>query len=146
MKNIKQFFHIISYLQYPILIFAIYYLIQPYFHGFEYLKSNINLLFESYNYFLILIGLALSFSTLQDTTKVSLNIEKKIWENPKKAKRFLITMTVFTITLLILGTFGYFISKNENINQLSLGIIVLGIGLISFLKTGLEIFENHRKE
>lgn len=144
MKKIKQIFHIVSYLQYPVLLFAIYYSVKPYSYGFEHLRNNINILFENYSYFLALLGIAFSFSTLQDTTKVSLNVEKKIWGNPKKAKRFLITIAVFTISLLIFGVFGYFVSRNENINQLSLGVIILGIGLISLLKTGLEIFENHQ--
>jgi len=41
---------------------------------------------------------------------------------------------------------GYFFSENENIKEISFGTMVFGIGLISFTKTGIEIFENHRKD
>jgi len=146
MNSTKQIFHILSYLQYPLLILAIYFSIKPYFNGMEYLIENISILFENYNYFLIFMGLAISFSTLQDTSKTSLNFEKKIWENPRKGKRIIIMISLTTFLILAFGIFGYFITNNENINELSFGAIVLGIGLIGFLKTGVEIFDNHRND
>ena len=45
---------------------------------------------------------------------------------------------------LSFGIFGYFISKNDIVQQLSIGIIVFGIGLIGFFKSASEAFENHR--
>jgi magnesium-transporting ATPase (P-type) len=146
MKDTKQIFHILSYLQYPLLILAIYFSIKPYFNGMQYLIENIDILFENYNYFLIFMGLGISFSTLQDTRKTSLNFEKKIWENPKKGKTIIVLISLTTFLILAFGIFGYFITSNENIKELSFGAIVLGIGLIGFLKVGIEVFENHRED
>ncbi len=146
MKSTKQIFHILSYLQYPLLILAMYFSAKPYFNGMKYLIENINILFENYNYFLIFMGLAISFSTLQDTSKTSLKFEKKIWENPKKGKIIIIMISLTTLLILTFGIFGYFITNNKNINELSFGAIVLGIGLIGFLKTGVETFDNHRND
>ncbi|MCL7765380.1 hypothetical protein MPF19_18310 [Polaribacter sp. Z014] len=112
----------------------------------KYLTQNINILFENLNSFLIFIGLAISFSTLQDTTKTSLNFEKKIWKNPRKGKIIIITISLTTFSILAYGIFGLSIISNENLKELSFGAITLGIGLIGFLKTGVEIFDNHRKD
>ena len=144
--NLKKTFQVISYLQYPCILMALFFLVKPYFNGIEYLTSNFNEIFENLNYVLIFFGLGISFSTLQDTTKTQNKFSKKIWENPKKGKRMITIMMLFTFSVLSFGIIGYFISNNEIINELAFGTIILGIGLIGFLKSGLEIFENHRKD
>ncbi len=140
----KRIFHILSYLQYPLLIPAIYFSIKPYFNGMEYLIENISILFKNYNYLLIFMGLAISFSTLQDTSKTSLKFEKKIWKNPKYGKRMILMISIITFLTLSFGLFGYFITNNNIIKEFSIGSMVLAIGLIGFLKTAIEVFENHR--
>jgi len=95
---------------------------------------------------LIFIGLGISFATLQDTSKTSIKYEKKIWENPKKGKWFILMITLLTLLTLAFGIFGYFIAENENVKEVSFGAIVLGIGFIGFLKTAIEVFENLRKD
>ncbi|RXG16237.1 hypothetical protein DSM03_103423 [Leeuwenhoekiella aestuarii] len=129
--NFRKIFQSISYLQYPLMLIGLFYALVPYLKGFDYLKENPDIIFENYNYTLIFMGLGISISTLQDTTKTQNNFSKKIWENPKKGK-------------VAIGIFGYFISVNEKLQQLSIGILIFGIGLIGFLKTALEVFENHR--
>jgi magnesium-transporting ATPase (P-type) len=142
--NYRKIFQVISYLQYPFILIALYFAVKPYFNGFDYLVKNPDKIFYNYNYVLIFIGLGISFSTLQDTTKTQNNFSKKIWENPKKGKLFIGILSFFTFIILTFGIFGYFITNNENIQQLSFGTIVLGIGFIGFLKTALDVFENHR--
>lgn len=127
--NIKQVFHYISYLQYPFLILTIYHTTVPYLNGLDHLADNIPLIFKSINKVLLFMGLAISFSTLQDASKTSVEIEKKIWKSSKKR---------------IVGLYGYFISENENVKEIALGTTVLGIGLISFVKTSIEVYENHK--
>lgn len=144
--NIKSIFHYLSYLQYPILIFVIYFSIKPYLNGFDDIENKLDLILESINNMLMFIGLAISFATLQDTNKLSIKFEKQIWENPKKGKRFILIITLSTLLALAFGIFGYFITNHKMINDLSIGAIVLGIGLLGFLKTALEVFENHRKD
>lgn len=127
--NFRKTFQIISYLQYPIAIISIYFFVQ-----------------EDYNNFLIFFGLAISLSTLQDTNKTQTKFDRIIMESPKKGKFLLVIISIMTFATIIYGLFGYVISDNEKIQGLSVGLIVLGIGLISFLKTGAEMFENHRKD
>ncbi len=139
--NNKLFFHYLSYFQYPFL-FGLLYFVYKLNSG----EFNISTYLENMNNIFVLAGLAFSFSTLQDTEKVSIKIEKKIWENPKLGKLFLRVLIAFTLSILIFGIFGYFFAKNENVKEVSFGVIVLGVGLISLTKTGIEIFENHRKD
>ncbi|MCF6279228.1 MAG: hypothetical protein L3J14_02660 [Flavobacteriaceae bacterium] len=144
--DFKKKFQAISYLQYPLMLLALFFSFKPYFNGIEYMASNLKEVAKDYNYVLIFIGLGIAFSTLQDTTKTQNKFSKKIWENPKKGKIAIILITCMTFFTLIIGVFGYFISNNEIIKELSFGTIVMGIGLIGFLKTALEVFENHRKD
>tara|TARA_B110000114_G_C14853374_1_gene301661 strand:- start:117 stop:479 length:363 start_codon:yes stop_codon:yes gene_type:complete len=101
---------------------------------------------DDFNTFLIFLGLGMSFSTLQDTTKTQTKLDRIIMESPKKGKIFLVLTSIMTFIAIIYGLFGYIISENEKIKELSVGLIVFGIGLISLLKTGVEMFENHRKD
>ncbi|WP_158848133.1 hypothetical protein [Algibacter sp. L1A34] len=136
--NNKLFFHYLSYLQYPFLIGGMYFTFKLNSSEFNFLKALNNML--------IFLGLAISFASLQDTNKVSIKFEKKLWENPKFGKIFIRYLTISTLLVLAFGVFGYFISENQNIKEVSFGIIIFGVGLIGMLKTGMEIFENHRKD
>lgn len=142
--NYRKIFQLISYLQYPLMLIGLFYALAPYLKGFDYLKENPDIIFENYNYTLIFMGLGISISTLQDTTKTQNNFSKKIWENPKKGKIAIGILGIMTFATIAIGIFGYFSSAYEKLQQLSIGILIFGIGLIGFLKTALEVFENHR--
>lgn len=133
----KTFFHWLSYIQYPFMAIAVYYAIKPYIVGFE-------TIFENYNNLLIFAGLGMSFSTLQDTTKTQNKLSRKIWENPRKGRLALIVIALLAFCIIIMGLFGWFISGSVNLKNMSLGIIVLGIGMLGILKSAIEMFDNHR--
>lgn len=137
MLNVKNTFHIISYVQYPFMFIALYYAFKPYIVGFE-------TLWENSNNALIFMGLGISFSTLQDTTKPQNKLSRKTWENPKKGKIALTVITIMASLSIIMGLYGILSSTNEVLKELSFGIIVIGIGLVGLLKTAIEMFENHR--
>ncbi len=134
MKNLKNIFQYLSYLQYPLAILMLFYAYKPLIFGMETLWSDVNTT-------LILMGLAVSFSTLQDTTKVQNKFSEKIWKNPKYANAFLIYLAILTLLILGFGVFGYFFSENEKIQEIALGAFVLGIGLIGMLKMSIEMAE-----
>jgi len=138
--NHKLFFHYLSYLQYPLLFGVLYFSYRM--NSGKYNNSSLS----DFNSLLVLMGLAVSFSTLQDTKKVSVSFEKKVWENPKYGKIAINLVIGLTFIILAFGIFGFFISTNEKIKEVSFGAIVLGIGFVGFTKTALEIFENHRKD
>ncbi|WP_051935796.1 hypothetical protein [Salegentibacter sp. Hel_I_6] len=144
--KVKSAFQIISYAQYPLMLIATFFVIKPYIKGLEFLKQNPEILFLNYNNALIFFGLAIGFSTLQDTTKTQNNFSKKIWTNPKKGRKMIFYISILTFSTLILGIFMYYFSKNDKLKELSFGVIVLGIGLIGFLKSAIEVFENHRSD
>ena len=144
--NFKQAFQYISYLQYPLMLTALYFSFIPYLSGFEKLKENPALLFDNLNSALIFMGLGISFSSLQDTTKTQNKVSLHIWQNPKKGKIAIILMCMMIMLFLLLGLIGYFSSEQGVLKDMSVGIIVLALGMFGFLKSAIEMFENHRKD
>lgn len=137
MSSARDLFHKISYLQYPLMAVALFYAFKPYVVGFDTIWVN-------YNFMLIFGGLGVSLSTLQDTSKTQNKFSKRVWENPKKGKLMLGLMASMALSLILIGLFGMYLSTSEIIQQLAIGTIVFGIGLIGLLKAALEMFENHR--
>ena len=142
----KNFFHYISYIQYPLMITALFFAFKPYLSGFDFLKENPDLLFKSLNLTLVFMGLGISFSSLQDTTKTQNNFSLRVWENPKYGKIAIITLCCLIVLTLLYGMIGYFTIEGGIIKDLSIGAIVLSLGMFGLLKTAVEMFENHRKD
>jgi hypothetical protein len=138
MKDPKKVFHYISYLQYPLMLVGVFYCYRPFFDNYESIWSDINK-------GLIFFGLGISFSTLQDITKTQNKLSKRIFENPKYSKRFLILICAQAIFFVMLGMFGLFISEKTPVNELSFGIISIGIGFIGVLKSAIEMAAHHNK-
>lgn len=139
MRNVKNLFHKISYLQYPLMLIALFYTFVPYISGFD-------VFWQSINQALIFAGLGISFSTLQDTTKTQNNFSKKIWEDPKKGQRALMFIFISALAMLAFGLYGFFVAKNGIVKEVAFGTLMLGIGYIGLLKSAIEMFENHRKD
>ena len=144
--NFKEIFQYISYLQYPLMLIALYFAFSPYLFGMEQFRENPDLIFQSLNNLLIFMGLEVSFSSLQDTTKTQNKFSRKIWESPKKGKIIIITMCSSILLILFLGLIGYLNAVNGILKDLSVGLIVLSLGMFGFLKAAIEMFENHRKD
>ena len=140
--SVKSLFHYISYLQYPFMLVAVIFVGKMYYGIFsEGIEMSI---FEDANGILLFMGIAISFSTLQDSTKTQNNFSKRIWENPKKGKIMLIVMFITAIVLMVSGVIGLFSTTNDVLADMSVGFIVLGIGMMGLLKVALEMYENHR--
>jgi len=137
MGKVKQLFHAISYLQYPLLLVAVGYVVYPYFKGFD-------AFWPSINNALIFSGLAISFSTLQDTTKTQNNFSRKIWQDPRKGVFALAVISATTLVFLALGMFGLFVSKGGILKEVSFGVLMLGLGYFGLLKAAIEMHEHHR--
>lgn len=139
MKDTKKIFHMVSYLQYPImassLIFYIPFVISLFNQEPDWSELNV---------MLILVGLALSFSTMQDTSTTQNKFSENIWKSPKKGKYMLIGMSVFASLLIVGGLITLYMSKDDLTNSVAVGVTVLGIGYVGILKSGIEMYENHR--
>jgi len=140
----KQFFQYISYLQYPFMLIALFLAFKPYLNGIDAIKINPSIYFENVNQMLVFMGLGLSFSSLQDTSRTQNKLTRKVYEDPKKGKVFILSLILMIGLILIFGLIGFFSSDDKAINELSVGLIVLGLGMFGFLKAGVEMFENHR--
>jgi magnesium-transporting ATPase (P-type) len=144
--NFKTLFHYISYLQYPLMLIGLYFAFKPYLLGIEQLRENPDLIFKNLNSLLIFMGLGVSFSSLQDTTKTQNKFSEKIWKNPKKGKLMIASISLMILFFLTFGLIGYYFAKVGVLKELSIGIIVLGLGMFGFLKAAIEMFENHRTD
>ncbi len=139
MNDPKRLFHLISYLQYPLLLIAIFYCYRPLIYSLDSIWIDLNK-------GLVFLGLGISFSTLQDTTKTQNKLSKRIFENPRYARLFLIFLVFQILFFITLGMVGLFFTQNGSIKEVSFGVIVFGIGMIGMLKSAIEMAENHRKE
>ncbi len=144
-KDIKQVFHALSYLQYPLYILAFVFAIRPYVNGLDYAIEHLDSLISNLNYFFIFLGLGISFASLQDINKIHLKFEKNIISDSKKSKIFLLITSVTTALMIIFGIFGYFLADNKYVNEISLGVLILGIGFIGVTKLQLEVVERNSK-
>jgi hypothetical protein len=138
MQSAKDFFHKISYLQYPIMAAAVFFAYRPFFTGYDGIWSD-------YNKSLIFMGLGVTFSTLQDTAKTQNKISKRVWENPKYARRFLIALSIMIVVFIALGLTGLLTSQIGALQELSFGFLIFSIGLLGLLKAAVEMAENHGK-
>jgi len=140
----RQFFQVISYLQYPLMLLALYFAFNPIIIGLDLVKENPNIYFENMNRMLIFMGLGVSFSALQDTTKTQNRFSRKIYEDPVKGKILILAIILMIGIFLVLGLIGFFSIEDQAFNDLATGMIIMGLGMFGFLKAGVEMFENHR--
>ena len=143
--NYQKLFHKLSYLQYPFLILGLAAIVQPYILDFESNSKNLSVIVNAINNMLIFTGIGVSFSTLQDTTTTQNELSKKVWEDSKKSRRFLILLLLTIGLLFSFGIFAYFFSFNKHLEVLGVGTLVLSIGLIGVLKAAIEMANYHQK-
>lgn len=123
---------------------GVFFVCKAYYLGLFQGEPNPDLLFENINIFLLFMGLGISFSSLQDPTKTQNNFSKKVWQDPKKGKYFIYLICATIVVTLITGLIGFFVTNEGILHELSVGAIVLSLGMFGLLKTAIEMFENHR--
>lgn len=139
MSQPTRIFHAISYLQYPMIVAALAYYIP-------FVMSLINkpIDWSLLNQVLILMGVSLSFSTLQDTTKTQNKMSKKIWEDPRKGKVFLWIIASMAMFFIVIGLLALLLFEADQTQSVAVGLTVLGVGMLGMLKAAMDMFENHR--
>ena len=135
--NPRDVFQAISYLQYPLMLVALGYTIKPYVTGFDGI-------WEDLNYGLLYAGIGIGLSSLQDPTRTQNEISRKVWQDPRKGRAMLWAMAVPTLLMLVVGLAGSYRPENDIIQQVSMGLFSMGLGMIGLLKTAIEMFEHHR--
>jgi len=144
MKRVRHIFHKISYLQYAFNLAAVFYMVKFYYRLL--VTGGLDAALSDINKGLMFMGIAISFSTLQDFTKTQNNFSKRIWESRRKGKVAIIVIIALTLVCMIFGLLGLFRSNTSGLQEVSLGFIVLGMGTIGLLKVAVEMYEHHRKE
>ncbi len=138
MEKTFKIFHYISFLQYPFLIIALYYCYKPL------IFDNQNFA-ENYNLGLLFIGIGLSFTSLADIKKRT-KLGDKIFGNPKNAKLWIIYLGILVLSIFSLAIITMFFTKKPELNQISIGLFVLGIGTIGLLRMNLEIIKTYQPD
>ena len=129
-------FHIVSYLQYPFMVVALYFAFHPYINGF-------NEVFDDLNKMLIFMGLGVSFSTLQDTTKVQNKLSLRIYQNPRYSRIFVYYLMGLIAFMLVMGCIGFFGNTPGALKDISLGFLVFALSMLGLLKAVGEMIDNH---
>ncbi|HRF39238.1 MAG: hypothetical protein IAE84_10500 [Saprospiraceae bacterium] len=107
------------------------------------LLSGLENIWADYNKGLVFLGLGVSFSTLQDTTKTQNKLSKRIWENPRYARIFLIFLSFLIVVFIGMGLVGMFLTDIQALQELSFGFLIFSIGMLGMLKAAVEMAENH---
>jgi F0F1-type ATP synthase assembly protein I len=136
-RNPRKLFHAASYLQYPFMAVACFYVIRPYFNGFD-------SIFEDFNFALLYAGVAIGFSSLQDPTTTQNEMSRRIWEDPRKGSRAIAMIAAVVVLAIAGGLAGLYVAAGSPWSQVAMGLVGLGLGMFGLLKTAIEMFENHR--
>jgi hypothetical protein len=130
MKNVFQLFHYLSHLKYPLLLFGLYLIYQP-------LLSDAALTLDDINSVLIIFGVALSLDSLKDYKKLNW-LDKKVYHHPKRAKVYFLVFGSLLLLLVFSGLYSYFFSSPGPQKDLSIGLMVFGIGCFGMLKSAMQ--------
>ena len=91
---------------------------------------------------LVFMGIGVSFSTLQDTTKTQNNFSKRIFQNPRYTRWFLILSIILVVFFMGLGIVGLVWVNSGPLHDLAYGFLSLGVGFVGLIKGATEIAEN----
>jgi len=120
------------------MIIALYYCYKPII--FE--NSNV---VSDYNLGLLFLGIGLSFSSLADTTKRT-KLGNLVFKKPKTAKIWIIYISILILSIFSLGIFTMFFTDKPELKEVSVGLLVLGIGTIGLLRMNLETIKAYQSD
>jgi len=121
----------------------LYYCYEPIFKGIK--TFSVTDLAKNYNLALLFMGIGLSFTSLADISKRT-KLGDKIFGKRKIAKRWIIYIGLLIITIFTLAIIAKFFTNNQAFNEVSIGLFVLGIGMIGLLRMNLEIIKTYQPE
>ena len=136
-SRVTELFQKISYLQYPAMVAGLAYAVKPAFTG-------IAGVFDDANYALLYMGIGIGLSSLQDPTRTQNEVSRKVWQDPRKGSLFLVFIAAQAFLMMLAGLIGSYFASDNALNQLSLGLFSLGLGMLGMLKTAIDMYEHHR--
>lgn len=130
MDKLIKILHYTSLIKYPILLIGIYFFYKPL------LIENSNL-YEDYNHGLIFFGLGIGLDSLKDYQKLTW-LDKKVYYKPKIAKYYFLVLGFSIFSIIAVGILYYFRAEQSVFKELSIGFIIVGIGSLGLLKSGIQ--------
>ena len=56
----------------------------------------------------------------------------------------LVLLSLYALGAMAMGLAGAYMADSTGVNQLSLGLVAFGLGMVGLLKTAIEMREHHR--
>lgn len=139
----RDLFQWLSYLQYPALLVALGYAAKA---GWTLAVAGTDsgAVYDDFNYALLYAGIGIGLSSLQDPTRTQNEISRRVWQDPRKGRWMLVLLAFYTLTSMVAGLVGAYLADTMVVNQLSLGLVAFGLGMVGLLKTAIEMREHHR--
>lgn len=140
----RDAFQWLSYLQYPAMLVALGYALKSALAMSYVGNEGWDILFDDWNYALLYAGVGVGLSSLQDPTKTQNKVSRKVWQDPRAGRWMLALLAVYAIGAMLIGLVGAYRATDTMMNQLSLGLVAFGLGMLGLLKTAIEMREHHR--
>ena len=143
-RSVRDFFQALSYLQYPALAMALVYAVLAGLALGKAAQAGMAPVFDLMNYVLLYAGVGIGLSSLQDPTKTQNEMSRKVWQDPRKGRWMLALLAFYALGAMAVGLLGAYRAQTTVMNQLSLGLVAFGLGMVGLLKTAIEMREHHR--
>ena len=142
--SIRDVFQWVSYLQYPAMLAAIAYTAKSAWTASHMGPAGWSPVFDDWNYVLLYAGISVGLSSLQDSTRTQNDVSRRVWQDPRKGRWMLMLLSAYAMGAMVVGLMGAYMAESTVVNQLSLGLMAFGLGMVGLLKTAIEMREHHR--
>lgn len=143
LRDISQW---LSYLQYPAMLAAIAYTVKSAWAVSAVGSAGWPPVFDDGNYVLLYAGIGIGLSSLQDPTRTQNEVSRRVWQDPRKGRWMLLLLSFYTLASMAAGLAGAYLADTTAVNQVSLGLVAFGLGMVGLLKTAIEMREHHRSD
>lgn len=144
--TLRDIFQWLSYLQYPAMLAAITYTVKSAWAVSAVGSAGWPPVFDDGNYVLLYAGIGIGLSSLQDPTRTQNEVSRRVWQDPRKGRWMLLLLSFYTLASMAAGLAGAYLADTTAVNQVSLGLVAFGLGMVGLLKTAIEMREHHRSD
>nr|WP_298149987.1 hypothetical protein [uncultured Pseudoxanthomonas sp.] len=142
----RDIFQWLSYLQYPAMLAAMAYAVKSAWAVAAVGSAGWPPVFDDWNYVLLYAGIGIGLSSLQDPTRTQNELSRRVWRDPRKGRWMLLLLSSYTLVSMMAGLVGAYLADTTAVNQVSLGLVAFGLGMVGLLKTAIEMREHHRSD
>ncbi|MBA3928444.1 MAG: hypothetical protein C0521_02525 [Xanthomonas sp.] len=142
--SVRDVFQRVSYLQYPALLVAVAYAVKAAWSISLAGTGGWSQVFDDGNYVLLYAGVGIGLSSLQDPTRTQNDVSRRVWQDARKGRWMLALLAFYALGAMLGGLAGAYLADSTVVNQLSLGLVAFGLGMVGLLKTAIEMREHHR--